>query len=212
MGHTNFSFFQRSPLRKVRLLAGLDEAGRGPLAGPVVAAVVILPIKSLKKMGLEKLNDSKKLTAQQREALIMPIKQHAVAWAVAWADSHEVDSINILNASLLAMRRCLLSLPISPQRIIVDGNKVPDLPCELACCGIEALIKGDALVPAISAASVLAKVARDEQLQRLHEKYPEYNFKQHKGYPTPAHLAMLKKRGPCRVHRYSFTPVKNSVQ
>jgi len=192
------------------LTVGLDEAGRGPLAGAVVAAAVILPLHcSLSKLGLNKLNDSKKLSEKTRLELFPLIKKNSVAWSIAWADCEEVDAINILQASLLAMRRSLLGLRINAQQILVDGNKLPTLPSSWESTPAHAIIKGDSLVPAISAASVLAKVTRDKMLYKLHENYPEYGFAQHKGYPTKAHLAMLTEYGPCPVHRHSYAPVKN---
>jgi len=208
---TDFSFFEQSDLSNVSLLAGVDEAGRGPLAGAVVAAAVILPSVPLDSIGLEKLNDSKKLTEKQRNALFEPIKEHAVAWAVAWADHKEIDHINILQATMLAMHRSLLGLQLTPNKVIVDGNRCPKKPEDWNSVVIESLVKGDSLVPAISAASVLAKVTRDRQLQALHENYPMYGFNQHKGYPTKTHLAMLQEHGPCPEHRFSFAPVRNSV-
>lgn len=192
------------------LAAGVDEAGRGPLAGAVVAAAVILPRNcSLQELGLSQLTDSKKLTEKKREQLFPIIQNQAVAWAIAWADCEEIDSINILQASLLAMRRSLLGLPVQAAQVLVDGNKLPRLPETWEKTSAHAIIKGDLLVPAISAASVLAKVTRDRMLVNLHEKYPNYGFAQHKGYPTKAHLAMLSEYGSCPVHRQSFAPVKN---
>ena len=195
------------------LAAGVDEAGRGPLAGSVVAAAVILPVNaSLEEMGLVQLTDSKKLSEKKREQLFPIIQQQAVAWAVAWSDREEIDTLNILQASLLAMRRSLLNLSILPEQILIDGNKLPKLPESWASISAHAIVKGDLLVPAISAASVLAKVTRDRMLMELHEKYPEYGFAQHKGYPTKAHLAMLSEHGPCPAHRRSFAPVRNCIQ
>ena len=181
------------------LICGVDEAGRGPLAGPVFAAAVILdparPVTGLR--------DSKKLSAAQREALAPQIKESALAWAIAEASVEEIDSINILQASMLAMRRAVLALSITPGLVLVDGNRCPPLP--LRC---EAIIKGDDKVPAISAASILAKTARDAALLVLHQTYPEYAFDQHKGYPTALHLERLQLHGVSTVHRKSYAPVR----
>lgn len=197
------------------LVAGVDEAGRGPLAGAVVAAAVILPRELSNKENLlfrndefALLTDSKKMTATQREKLFPLIQEKAIAWGIAWASNKEIDAINILQASLLAMSRSLKRLEVRPKTILIDGNKIPNVHDDLKQCHIEAVVKGDSKIPAISAASVLAKVTRDRQLHALHEKYPIYNFKQHKGYPTKAHLAMLEEHGPCPEHRFSFGPVK----
>jgi ribonuclease HII len=181
------------------LIAGVDEAGRGPLAGPVVAAAVILddlqPIKGLA--------DSKVLTARRRERLSEEIRAKALCCAVASASVQEIDAINILQASLLAMRRAVTALRILPHRVVVDGNQVPVLPMPVV-----AIVKGDALVAAISAASILAKVERDRLCLQLHEAHPEYGFATHKGYPTAAHLAALQAHGACSEHRRSFGPVR----
>ena len=180
-------------------LAGVDEAGRGPLAGPVVAAAVILdpdcPIPGLM--------DSKRLTARRREALAEAIRDGARAWAVARAEVGEIDRLNILHASLLAMRRAVEALDVRPERALVDGNRCPELPCEA-----EAVVKGDATVPAISAASILAKVARDAEMVELDQAYPEYGFAGHKGYPSKAHLDALREHGACPAHRRSYAPVR----
>ena len=192
-----------------KLAVGLDEAGRGPLAGAVVAAAVIFPKnKSLEEMGLQELTDSKKLTEKKRERLFPIIQEQALAWSIAWADHSEIDAINILQASLLSMTRSLQDLPIIAEQILVDGNKLPRIPDAWQESEAYAIVKGDLLVPVISAASVLAKVTRDHQLLELHEKYPNYGFAQHKGYPTKAHLAMLVEHGPCPQHRRSFAPVR----
>lgn len=197
------------------LVAGVDEAGRGPLAGAVVAAAVILPRELSTREALLKrdddfalLTDSKKMTEKQRERLFPLIQDKAIAWAIAWANHEEIDDINILQASLLAMSRSLDALDVMPKTILIDGNKLPKLSRKFSDCHVDAVVKGDSKIPAISAASVLAKVTRDRQLVALHEKYPMYNFKQHKGYPTKAHLAMLEEHGPCPEHRFSFAPVK----
>ena len=180
------------------LIAGIDEAGRGPLAGPVMAAVVILnPEKPI--VGLA---DSKKLTAKQREALFTKIQEDALFWAVAHAEVEEIDRINILRATLLAMQRAVAALPIIPHLALIDGNCSPQLPCET-----RTIVRGDQLEPAISAASILAKVTRDREMHILHQQFPEYGFAKHKGYPTKEHIAALQQYGPCRIHRYSYAPV-----
>lgn len=183
----------------ILLSAGIDEAGRGPLAGPVVAAAVILdpdrPIAGLA--------DSKSISAARRELLAAMIRERALAWALGRAEVAEIDQINILQASLLAMRRAIESLPIVPQQILVDGKQIPhglSIPAQ-------AIIKGDVSVSAISAASILAKTTRDALLCELHERYPLYGFAQHKGYPTAAHCEALYRLGPCPEHRRSFAPV-----
>lgn len=181
------------------LIAGVDEAGRGPLAGPVIAAAVILdPAHAI--LGLA---DSKQLSAARREHLAAEIRAHTLAWALGRADVAEIDRINILQASLLAMRRAVENLTLVPERILVDGKHCPP---GLAC-SCQAIVKGDATVPAISAASILAKVARDAELCELHERYPAYGFARHKGYPTLAHREALRRFGPCPEHRRSFAPV-----
>ncbi|HEY9571924.1 MAG TPA: ribonuclease HII [Pusillimonas sp.] len=181
-------------------VAGIDEAGRGPLAGPVFAAAVILdparPIKGL--------DDSKKLTAVRREELSLIIRERAVAWSVASASVQEIDSINILQATMLAMRRACEGLSVQPGKALIDGNRLPK---GLSCLA-EAIVGGDALVEAISAASILAKTARDAVCLLLHQAYPDYAFDQHKGYGTALHLSRLESHGPCPAHRRSFAPVK----
>lgn len=177
------------------IIAGVDEAGRGPLAGPVVAAAVVLkPDQSIAK-----LTDSKKLTAKQREQLYTIITTQAQAFAIASADVEEIDKLNILWASMLAMQRAVMQLPCKPDHVLVDGNRTPELPCSA-----EAIIQGDSKVASISAASVLAKVTRDRILLEYDDIYPGYGFAQHKGYPTKAHYAALEKLGPCIIHRRSF--------
>lgn len=184
------------------IISGVDEAGRGPLAGAVYAAAVILnPARPI-----DGLADSKVLTAPRREELALEIKEYAVAWCVASASVKEIDTLNILRATLLAMRRAVLGLGIKPGLALVDGNQAPRLPC-----GVKTVIQGDALVPAISAASILAKTARDADLVRLHGKYPNYGFDQHKGYGTAMHLERLRAHGPCPEHRRSFSPVKDML-
>lgn len=190
-------------LSPYRLIAGVDEAGRGPLVGVVVAAAVILdaarPVHGLK--------DSKKLSEKQRDQLYPEITDKALAWAIASASAAEIDQINILQASLLAMQRAVEALSLAPDLALVDGNKCPRLACR-----VEAIVKGDSRVEAISAASILAKVERDRQMRVLHEQYPQYGFNQHKGYPTAAHMAMLQQYGPCPEHRRSFGPVRSSLK
>ena len=183
----------------VILVCGVDEAGRGPLAGPVSAAAVILD----PHYPIEGLADSKKLSQQQRDRLAIIIRERALAWAVAYADVVEIDQLNILQASLLAMRRAVLALHIKPQQILVDG-----LYCPRTGIPSQAIVKGDSKVAAISAASILAKTARDALMLELHEQYPHYGFADHKGYPTAAHLAALREHGASIVHRKSFRPVR----
>ena len=185
-----------------RHIAGVDEAGRGPLAGPVVAAAVILTAGT----AVQGLKDSKALSAARRAELAIAIKANAVAWQVAWADAREIDTVNILQASLLAMRRAVLALEPMPDHVIVDGNRCPDL--GRAPCTVEAVVGGDRHVEVVSAASILAKEYRDAWMLRYHERYPQYGFDQHKGYPTKRHLASLKAHGPCPIHRYTFGPVR----
>lgn len=181
-------------------VAGVDEAGRGPLAGPVFAAAVILdPARPIAGLA-----DSKKLSARTRERLAGEIRQRALAWAIAQVGVEQIDQINILQATLLAMRQACLALPSPPAKILVDGNRLPTgLPC-----AAQAVVGGDALVAAISAASILAKTARDADCLRLHALYPHYAFDQHKGYGTALHLARLAEFGPCPAHRRSFAPVR----
>lgn len=180
-------------------MCGVDEAGRGPLAGPVTAAAVILdPARPI-----DGLRDSKQLSAARRDALAALIRERALGWAVASASVEEIDALNILQASLLAMRRAVLALPMAPSLARVDGNRAPVLPC-----GVELIVGGDAIDAAISAASILAKTTRDTEMMRLHRLYPHYGFDRHKGYPSPEHLAQLRRHGPCEEHRRSFAPVR----
>lgn len=180
-------------------LCGVDEAGRGPLAGPVVAAAVMLdpkkPVKGLR--------DSKKLTPTAREQLAIEIRQRAIAWCVAEASVAEIDQINILHATMLAMQRAVAGLCLPPDEVWVDGNRCPDWSWRS-----RAVVKGDDKVAAIAAASILAKTARDDLMRSLHHDYPSYGFAQHKGYGTAEHLAALKSFGPCLHHRREFAPVK----
>lgn len=181
------------------IMCGVDEAGRGPLAGPVFAAAVILndacPIAGLR--------DSKKLTEARRDALALQIKEHAVAWSVASCSHEEIDTLNILQASLLAMRRAVEGLSVQPTLALIDGNR-----CPVMAVRSEAIVGGDDKVAAISAASILAKTARDAALQALHLDYPQYGFDRHKGYPTALHLEQLRQHGVSPVHRRSYAPVK----
>jgi ribonuclease HII len=185
-------------------IAGVDEAGRGPLAGPVVAAAVILN----PRRRIEGLADSKVLPPEERERLAPIIRARALAWAVAWADRDEIDSLNILGATFLAMRRALLGLPVCPTHIQIDGNQLPHLDDLSLGCTVEAIIEGDAKVAAISAASILAKTRRDALMQDLDRCYPGFHLAAHKGYGTPAHLEALREREPTPLHRRSFNPVR----
>lgn len=192
----------RSPLIPSSLLCGVDEAGRGPLAGAVFAAAVILdPARPV-----DGLADSKSIDAARREALGRAIRRDALAWAVAAATVEEIDEMNILRASLEAMARAVRALAVEPGEVVVDGLHVPDTawPCR-------ALVKADRLVPAVSAASILAKTARDDEMVALDARYPGYGFARHKGYPTAAHLAALRALGPCEIHRRSFAPVREAI-
>jgi len=186
------------------LLAGVDEAGRGPLAGPVVASAVILN----RYRSIPGLADSKKLSAKRRDALAEEIKCHALAWSVAWADPAEIDAINILAATMLAMRRAILGLRVIPGKIQIDGNRLPNLCFDRTLIDGEAIIGGDDIVPAISAASIIAKTARDRMMFELDKIYPGYEFARHKGYGTEIHRQKLREFGPCREHRQSFAPVR----
>ncbi|HTX24994.1 MAG TPA: ribonuclease HII [Steroidobacteraceae bacterium] len=191
-------------MRLCKRIAGVDEAGRGPLAGPVVAAAVILH----PRRRIDGLADSKVLTPQVREALARLIRARAVAWAVAWSDREEIDELNILQATLLAMRRALLRLPVPPTHIQVDGDRTPCLSDLPLTCTVEAIVGGDSSMAAISAASILAKTYRDAMMRRLDACYPGFDFATHKGYATPAHLEMLRVLAPSPLHRRSFAPVK----
>ncbi|HPF25304.1 MAG TPA: ribonuclease HII [Steroidobacteraceae bacterium] len=191
-------------MRVGSLLAGVDEAGRGPLAGPVVAAAVILcparPIGGL--------TDSKLLEPAERAELAPVIRAQCIAWAVAWADAEEIDCLNILQATFLAMRRALFGLPVAPSRIVVDGNRLfrcDDLGFD---CHVEAIVKADLTVAAVSAASILAKTVRDAQMEHLDRRYPGFDFASHKGYPTPHHRRCLNELGPTPLHRVSYAPVR----
>jgi len=182
------------------LTCGVDEAGRGPLAGPVYAAAIILdPARPVAGLA-----DSKTLTPRQRETLALEVRLRAVAWAVASASVEEIDTLNILQASLLAMRRAVEQLAVTPQLVLVDGLHRPRLTIP-----VRAIVRGDATVAEIAAASILAKVARDTEMLALHQQHPQYGFDRHKGYPTSAHLAALREHGASAVHRRSFAPVRS---
>ena len=183
----------------MRLICGVDEAGRGPLAGPVYAAAVILD----PALSIEGLADSKKLTPRQRGKLASEIRSRAIAWSIASASVEEIDAVNILQASLLAMRRAVDGLAVTPHEVLVDGLHRPRLSVP-----VQAIVRGDATVAVISAASILAKVTRDEEMLALHSLHPQYGFDRHKGYPTSAHLAALREHGVCAAHRRSFQPVR----
>ncbi len=187
-------------------VAGIDEAGRGPLAGPVVAAVVLLG----RGQSIEGVRDSKELTAVQRELAAGRIRSEALEWALGEASREEIDDLNILQATLLAMRRAFAGLSRPPLRVEIDGNRAPNLPGFLGV--IETVVGGDRLRPAIAAASILAKVHRDAEMRRLHVSYPAYRFDRHKGYPTVEHRAALATLGPCPAHRRSFGPVRAAMQ
>jgi ribonuclease HII len=188
--------------RRLHGVAGVDEVGRGPLAGPVVAAAVILP----ESYALAGLADSKRLSARRREALAGVLRAEAEAWALGSASAAEIDHLNIHHATLLAMRRAVLALPWIPADLLVDGRFTPQGPWRAT-----AVVGGDATVPAISAASIIAKVARDALLAELHLRYPVYGFDRHAGYPTAEHLRALERHGPCPEHRRSFGPVARSL-
>ena len=188
-------------------VCGVDEAGRGPLVGAVVAGAVVLDPEN----PIEGLKDSKKLSAARREFLYEQIMEKAKAWGVGEASPTEIDSINILQATMLAMRRAIEDLSIRlggwPSKVLIDGNRCPELPI-----AAQAIVKGDAKEPAISAASIVAKVTRDRQMISLHEQHPHYGFDQHMGYPTEAHFAALKRYGACTEHRKSFAPVRRVLE
>lgn len=186
------------------LIAGVDEVGRGPLVGAVVTAAVILdPNKPISG-----LNDSKKLSEKKRLLLAEEIRSKALSWSLGRAEVEEIDELNILHATMLAMQRAVAGLHIQPQWVLVDGNRVPE---SLKHCG-SAVVKGDSLVPEISAASIIAKVARDAEMTELHQQYPEYNFAGHKGYPTAEHLAAIAKHGILAEHRRSYKPVRDAIE
>ena len=185
------------------ITAGVDEVGRGPLAGPVVAAAVILDTRN----PIQGLMDSKKLTEKKRNLLAIEIREKSMAWSLGRAEHDEIDSINILQATLLAMKRAVESLSIKPELVLVDGVYCPDIIHK-----VEAIIKGDSKIPAISAASIIAKVARDNEMIALDNEYPGYGFSQNKGYPTKMHINALNKLGVSSIHRKSFAPVKKYLE
>ena len=188
----------------VRLVAGVDEAGRGPLAGPVSVAAVILDASR----PIEGLNDSKRLSEAKREALFPLIQQRALAWQVIFIEPDEIDRLNILQATMEGMRRAIAALQPLPELVRIDGNRAP----KGLNCMAETLVGGDAIEPAIMAASILAKVSRDRLMVQLHSTFPQYGFDVHKGYPTPAHLSALSLHGPCEHHRRSFAPVREAFR
>ncbi|MEO7560337.1 MAG: ribonuclease HII [Nitrosospira sp.] len=187
------------PAEAFNWVCGVDEAGRGPLAGPVFAACVMLGPDH----GIEGLADSKTLSENQRNRLTIAIKTYSVAWAIGSASVQEIDRLNILQASLLAMKRAVESLSFIPGRVLVDGNHGPRLRCP-----VTTIIRGDSLIPEISAASILAKTARDAEMVALHQRFPHYGFDRHKGYPTKQHIAALRTHGASIIHRHSFAPVR----
>ncbi len=187
---------------KFNWICGVDEAGRGPLAGPVFAACVVLN----PAYRIEGLADSKTLSEKKRNRLALAIKVHSMAWAIASASVDEIDRLNILQASLLAMKRAVENLSFTPDEVLVDGNHTPRLNFP-----VRAVIRGDSLVPEISAASILAKTARDAEMLRLHQHFPHYGFDRHKGYPTAAHIMALQQYGASSIHRRSFAPVKKLI-
>ena len=185
------------------LVAGIDEAGRGPLAGPVsVAAVILDPSRPI-----DGLDDSKRLTERKRDALYPVIIERALAWRIEFVEADEIDTLNILQATMTGMRRALAGLSPCAGHALIDGNRIP----EGLICPATALVGGDGLEPAIMAASILAKVARDARMRELHLDYPQYGFDRHKGYPSPMHLQALASHGPCPQHRRSFAPVRNAL-
>ena len=185
-------------------VAGVDEAGRGPLAGPVVAAAVILH----PERPVEGLRDSKVLTAPCRDRFAVEIRENAVAWSVAWCDPAEIDALNILAATMLAMQRAIIGLSVEPRSVQVDGNRLPDLRRCGRCTVGDAIVGGDDKVASISAASILAKTTRDRMMVEMDRLYPHYEFARHKGYGTEVHRERLREHGPCREHRRSFAPVR----
>lgn len=187
------------PAGKFNWICGVDEAGRGPLAGPVFAACVVLD----PAYKIEGLADSKKLSEKNRNKLTIAIKTHSIAWAIASASVYEIDQLNILQASLLAMKRAVENLSFTPDEVLVDGTHSPHLSLP-----VRAIIRGDSLVPEISAASILAKTARDAEMLLLHQEFPHYGFDRHKGYPTAGHIMALQQHGASSVHRRSFAPIR----
>ncbi|MGH8189667.1 MAG: ribonuclease HII [Steroidobacteraceae bacterium] len=187
--------------------AGVDEAGRGPLAGPVVAAAVILD----PRRRVRGIRDSKVIEPEERAELAIKIRGAAIAWSVAWADVEEIDTLNILQATYLAMRRALIGLRVQPAHVQIDGDRCPSFAGLALDCSFEAIVDGDARRVCIGAASILAKVTRDEMMVSLDALYPQYGFASHKGYSTPQHYEMLNHYGPCAIHRRSFEPVRAAL-
>jgi ribonuclease HII len=192
----------------MRRTAGIDEAGRGPLAGPVVAAAVIL----WPRRHIEGVADSKLLSAEERARLEGVIRRDAFCFGIGWADQAEIDALNILQATFLAMRRAILAMTCPPDHVIIDGNRLPSLRGLGRTLTARAIIDGDASEPAISAASILAKTARDRYMDQMHTVYPQYCFSDHKGYGTPDHQRLLAEHGPCPLHRRSFEPVRLAMR
>ncbi len=190
-------------MKKHQIICGIDEAGRGPWAGPVCAGAVILDLNN----PIDGLNDSKKLSEKKRNALLPLIKEKALAWSIGWASPREIDELNIRQANHLAMKRAFEGLTMSPSLALVDGNDAPPLACK-----VETLIGGDGIEACISAASILAKTARDAKMIEYDEAFPEYGFAKHKGYGVKAHSEALNKLGPCSIHRMSFKPVAKAAQ
>lgn len=199
---TQAILFPELPDLEGLLVAGVDEVGRGPLVGAVVTAAVILdPARPIAGLA-----DSKALTEKKRGALALEIREKALSFALGRCEPHEIDELNILRATMLAMQRAVAGLHIDPQHVLVDGNRAPKF-----LCAATAVVKGDARVAAISAASILAKVQRDAEMEALHERYPQYGFARHKGYPTAEHFAALQNHGPIPEHRRSFAPVRDAI-
>ncbi|HEY2683451.1 MAG TPA: ribonuclease HII [Steroidobacteraceae bacterium] len=192
----------------MRQVAGIDEAGRGPLAGPVVAAAVILK----PRRRIAGVADSKQLTPEERAELEVAIRREALCFGIGWADHAEIDAINILQATFLAMHRALLAMPWLPDHLLVDGNQKPPLKGLAKVLTVRTIIGGDASHQAISAASILAKTARDRYMNQMHAVYPQYCFSDHKGYATPEHQRLLAEHGPCPLHRRSFEPVRLALK
>lgn len=192
----------------MRRIAGIDEAGRGPLAGPVVAAAVILH----PRRRIDGVADSKVLSPAQRAALSEVIRRDALCFGIGWADQMEIDALNILQATFLAMRRALLAMTLTPDHVLVDGNRLPQLGGLGKTITARAIVGGDATQPAISAASILAKTARDGYMNHMDTLYPAYSFATHKGYGTPDHQRLLEMHGPCPLHRRSFAPVRLALK
>lgn len=188
----------------IRLICGVDEAGRGPLAGPVCAAAVVFDPSRRTPRGVA---DSKRLSPRTREELSARIKEIALAWSIAWASVEEIDRLNILRASLLAMKRAVEGLPLVPHQVWVDGPHCPEL-----AIPARGIVGGDARIKVIGAASILAKTGRDAEMRRLHERYPQYGLDRHKGYPTPEHLRALRRHGACEIYRRSFAPVRKVLE